>query len=254
MIAIIYNGYGFNDVEVYKVKVFIGEVCMFKKVLKINGVLKTIITDPEVKLSDVLRKQLLLTGTKVGCGIGECGACNVIMNGKVTRSCITRMKRVPDEAEIITIEGIGNHKNLHPLQLAWMIHGGAQCGFCTPGFIVSAKVLLDENPDPTREEVRAWFQKTRNVCRCTGYVPLVDSVMTGDAIANACDNLMKAMEKEDGSYRTYDEMISEGLPVKYDGKWIAAKVACDLDTGQGDPFPALDEKVKKGLEELNIRV
>ena len=151
---------------------------MFKKTLKINGVSKTIITDPEAKLSDVLRNQLLLTGTKVGCGIGECGACNVILDGKVTRSCIVRMKRVEDEAEIITIEGIGNHENLHPLQLAWMVHGAAQCGFCTPGFIVSAKVLLDENPDPSREEVRAWFKKTRNVCRCTGYIPLVDSVMT----------------------------------------------------------------------------
>lgn len=155
---------------------------MFKKVLKINGVLKTVITDPEAKLSDVIRKQLLLTGTKVGCGIGECGACNVIMDGKVVRSCITRMKRVPDEAEIVTIEGIGEPDNLHPLQLAWMVHGGAQCGFCSPGFIISAKVLLDENQNPTREEVRDWFQKTRNVCRCTGYIPLIDAVMTAAQI------------------------------------------------------------------------
>ena len=155
---------------------------MLKKVLKINGVSKTIITDPEAKLSDVIRKQLLLTGTKVGCGIGECGACNVIMDGKVVRSCITRMKRVPDEAEIVTIEGIGEPDNLHPLQLAWMVHGGAQCGFCSPGFIISAKVLLDENQNPTREEVRDWFQKTRNVCRCTGYIPLVDAVMTAAQI------------------------------------------------------------------------
>ena len=151
---------------------------MIKKVLKINGISKTIITEPEAALSDVLRKQLSLTGTKVGCGKGECGACNVIMDGKVIRSCITRMKRVADDAEIITIEGIGDNDNLHPLQLGWMVHGGAQCGFCTPGFIVSAKVLLDENPNPTRKEVREWFQKTRNVCRCTGYIPLVDSVMT----------------------------------------------------------------------------
>lgn len=155
---------------------------MLKKVLKINGVLKTIITDPEAKLSDVIRKQLLLTGTKVGCGIGECGACNVILNGKVTRSCITKIGRVPDDSEIITIEGIGQPDNLHPLQLAWMVHGAAQCGFCSPGFIISAKVLLEENPDPTREEVREWFQKTRNVCRCTGYIPLIDAVMTAAQI------------------------------------------------------------------------
>ncbi len=98
---------------------------MFKKRLKINGVLKTIITDPEKSLADVLRKQLLLTGTKVGCNKGECGACNVILDGKVTRACITRIKRVPDDAEIITIEGIGDPDNLHPLQLGWMVHGAA---------------------------------------------------------------------------------------------------------------------------------
>ncbi len=151
---------------------------MLKKTLKINGVSKTIITNSDTTLADVLRKQLLLTGTKVGCGKGECGACNVIMDGKVVKSCIVRMKRVPNEAEIVTIEGIGSVEDLHPLQLGWMVHGGAQCGFCTPGFIVSAKVLLDENVNPTREEVRDWFQKTRNICRCTGYKPLVDAVMT----------------------------------------------------------------------------
>lgn len=155
---------------------------MLKLNIKVNGVMRTIITEPEDKLSDVLRKQLLLTGTKIGCGIGECGACNVIMDGKVVRSCITRMKRVANETEIITIEGIADHDNLHPLQLAWMVHGGAQCGFCTPGFIISAKVLLDANQNPTREEVRDWFQKNRNVCRCTGYIPLIDAVMTAAKI------------------------------------------------------------------------
>ena len=150
---------------------------MLKKILKINGVNRTIVADPESSLADVLRKQLFLTGTKVGCGKGECGACNVIMDGKVVKSCIIRMKRVKDEAEIITIEGIGTQDDLHPVQFAWMVHGAAQCGFCTPGFIVSAKALLDENNNPTREEVRQWFQKCSNVCRCTGYKPLVDAVM-----------------------------------------------------------------------------
>jgi aldehyde oxidoreductase len=87
------------------------------------------------------------------------------------------MKRVPDEAKITTIEGIGTEQKPHPIQVAWMIHGAAQCGFCTPGFIVSAKALLDENINPTREEVRDWFQRHRNICRCTGYKPLVDAVM-----------------------------------------------------------------------------
>lgn len=150
---------------------------MLKKVLKINGVLRTVIVNPETSLADVLRKQLSLTGTKVGCGKGECGACNVIMDGKVVKSCIVKMKRIANEAEITTVEGIGSQDDLHNIQFAWMIHGAAQCGFCTPGFIVSAKALLDENINPTRDEVREWFQKYRNVCRCTGYQPLVDAVM-----------------------------------------------------------------------------
>lgn len=150
---------------------------MIRKELIINGERKVIFTEDEALLSDVLRKQMFLTGTKVGCGKGECGACSIILNGRVVRSCITRMKRVPDEAKIITIEGVGDKDNLHPVQIAWMVHGAAQCGFCSPGFIVSAKALLDENIDPTREEVRDWFQKHRNVCRCTGYKPLVDAVM-----------------------------------------------------------------------------
>ncbi|TYO94597.1 molybdopterin-dependent aldehyde oxidoreductase [Desulfallas thermosapovorans] len=150
---------------------------MIKKKLNINGASMSLVVDPEALLVDVIRGQLHLTGTKVGCGKGQCGACSVIMNGKVIRSCITKMKRVPDESIITTIEGIGTPTNLHALQLAWVKHGSAQCGFCAPGFIVSAKALLDENNNPTREEVRDWFQKHKNVCRCTGYKPLVDAVM-----------------------------------------------------------------------------
>ena len=150
---------------------------MLKKSLSINGVERMVIVDPETTLAQVLRKQLCFTGTKVGCGKGECGSCAVIMAGKVVRSCIVKMKKVPDGAEILTIEGVGTKDNLHPLQLAWIVHGGAQCGFCTPGFIISAKALLDQNQNPTREEVREWFQKNNNLCRCTGYKPLVDAVM-----------------------------------------------------------------------------
>ena len=133
--------------------------------------------DADAGLAEVLRENLFLTGTKIGCGKGECGACSVIMNGKVVRSCITRMKNVPDDAAVTTIEGVGTPQSLHALQVAWIAHNGAQCGFCTPGFIVSAKALLDENQQPTREEVRDWFQKHHNACRCTGYKPLVDAVM-----------------------------------------------------------------------------
>ncbi len=146
-------------------------------ILNINGLSKTVFADPADSLAQVLREQLGLTGTKVGCNAGQCGACSVIMDGKVVRSCITKMEKVADNASITTIEGIGTPDNLHPLQLAWINYGGVQCGFCSPGFIVSAKGLLDENPKPTREQVRDWFQKHHNACRCTGYKPLVDAVM-----------------------------------------------------------------------------
>ena len=150
---------------------------MLKRTVIINGAKTTFVADAEEKLSDVLRKQLGLTGTKVGCGSGECGTCTVILNGKLVRSCITKMKKIEDNDQIITVEGVGTKDNLHPVQIAWMVHGGAQCGFCTPGFIVSSKALLEANNNPTREEVRDWFQKNKNLCRCTGYKPLVDAVM-----------------------------------------------------------------------------
>ncbi|WP_088186599.1 molybdopterin-dependent aldehyde oxidoreductase [Desulfosporosinus sp. FKA] len=150
---------------------------MLKKNLIINGSSQVLIVDGEATLANVLRGQLHMTGTKIGCGKAQCGACSVIVDGKVIRSCVTKMKRIPDHAEITTIEGVGTKDHLHPLQLSWMIHGAAQCGFCSPGFIVSAKQLLEENINPSREDVRDWFQKHRNACRCTGYKPLVDAVM-----------------------------------------------------------------------------
>ncbi len=150
---------------------------MIDKLFQLNGLPRKIVVDPEVSLAEVIRNQLKLTGTKIGCGQGQCGSCSVILDGRVVRSCVTKMKKVPDGAQVLTIEGVGTPDKLHPLQLAWTVHGGAQCGFCSPGFIVSAKGLLEDNPDPTREEVRAWFQNHRNACRCTGYKPLVDAVM-----------------------------------------------------------------------------
>ena len=127
---------------------------MVEKNLVVNGMNRRLLVNPEDSLADVLRKQLSLTSVKVGCGAGQCGACNVILNGKLVRTCITKMKRVEDGSSVTTLEGIGTPEHLHPLQQAWIYHGGAQCGFCTPGFIVSAKALLDVNPNPSREEVR----------------------------------------------------------------------------------------------------
>jgi aldehyde oxidoreductase len=150
---------------------------MIKRNITLNGVNKIVVSDPEASLAEVVRSQLGLTGTKVGCGNGQCGSCSVIIDGKLVKSCITKMTRIQDGASIVTIEGIGTPSNLHALQLSWTVHGAAQCGFCAPGFIVSAKALLDENTNPTREQVRDWFQKNRNACRCTGYKPLVEAVM-----------------------------------------------------------------------------
>ena len=150
---------------------------MIRKELLVNGISRRLVVESDESLANVLRDSLGLTGTKIGCGQGQCGACNVIMDGKLIRSCITKMSKVPDRASITTIEGVGTPSAPHALQMAWMVHGGAQCGFCSPGFIVSSKVLLEENPSPTRQEVRDWFQKHRNACRCTGYKQLVDAVL-----------------------------------------------------------------------------
>ncbi|MDR2457976.1 MAG: molybdopterin-dependent oxidoreductase [Clostridiales Family XIII bacterium] len=153
-----------------------------KMTLVINGVDRMFICDPENdKLSDILRR-IGLTGVKVGCGKGVCGACSVILDGKVIRSCTKKITAVSEYSEITTIEGIGAPGRLHPLQLAWMTNGAVQCGFCVPGFIVSAYQLLKEKISPTREEVRDWFQKHRNICRCTGYKQIVDAVMDAAAI------------------------------------------------------------------------
>jgi len=150
---------------------------MINRLLFVNGIQKTVVAEADASLAEVLREQLGLTGTKIGCGQGQCGACSVILDGKLVRSCITKFSRVPDGASVTTVEGIGTPTAPHAIQLAWIAHGGAQCGFCTPGFITSTKALLDSNPDPSREDIRAWFQKNRNACRCTGYKQLVDAVL-----------------------------------------------------------------------------
>ena len=119
---------------------------MIKRTFIVNGVTRQVLVEENETLASFLRERLLLTGCKIGCGQGHCGACNVIVDGKVTRSCITKLSRLPDNAEITTIEGIGTLSDMHPLQVAWMAHGCAQCGFCSPGFIMTSKVLLDNNP------------------------------------------------------------------------------------------------------------
>ncbi|HWQ76402.1 MAG TPA: molybdopterin cofactor-binding domain-containing protein [Syntrophomonas sp.] len=150
----------------------------FRKIwLNINGADRILVCNPEKDtLADVVRR-IGLTGTKLGCKTGQCGACSVLLDGEVVRSCVKKIKNIPDYSKVVTIEGIGSPTNLHPLQQAFITYGGVQCGFCSPGFIVSAKGLLDKNPSPTREEVRQWFTTNKNACRCTGWKPIVDAVM-----------------------------------------------------------------------------
>ena len=174
--------------------------------LNINGVERSPVFDPDKDtLSGVLRR-LGLTSVKVGCGTGVCGSCSIILNGEVIRSCTRKMSKLKEFDEITTVEGIGNPQNLHPLQMAWITYGGVQCGFCTPGFIVSAYALLQQNASPSREEVREWFKKHRNICRCTGYKPLVDAVMEAAAVMRGektmADITYKYEEEKDiyGSY------------------------------------------------------
>ena len=147
------------------------------KSVTINGIPKRIVAAPEVTLLEVIREQQGLTGTKKGCNCGQCGVCNVVLDDKVVRACITRWKAVADGADILTIEGVGTPTAPHALQLAFIVNGAIQCGFCTPGFIIVAKNLLEHNPKPTREEVREAFQKSFMTCRCTGYVQITDAVM-----------------------------------------------------------------------------
>ncbi len=204
---------------------------MQKKVISINGSPRTVIAGPETSLAEVLRQQLGMTGTKIGCGMAQCGACSVIMDGKVIRSCVTKMKKVEEGADIITIEGVGTPQELHPIQLAWMVHGGAQCGFCSPGFIVSSKGLLDQNPNPSREDVRDWFQKHRNACRCTGYKPLVDAVM------DAARVMRGEITKEELAYKLpADGKVWGG---KYPRPSAVAKVTgtCDYGADLGLKLP-----------------
>ncbi len=150
---------------------------MSKKVhvqTNINGEAVDFLCEPRNSLLEVLRDELDLTGAKEGCNNGNCGACNVVMDGRLVNSCCV-LGVEADGCEITTIEGIGAAANLHPLQQKFLEHAALQCGICTPGFIVSAKALLDSNPNPSEDEVRYWL--AGNLCRCTGYDKIVRAVL-----------------------------------------------------------------------------
>jgi carbon-monoxide dehydrogenase small subunit len=140
---------------------------------QINGVEREIDAPPMKRLLDALREDLRLTGTKEGCGEGECGACSVIVDGEVINSCLTPVRQTQG-VKIITVEGLARDGRLDPLQQAFLECGGAQCGICTPGMLIAARALLDTNPHPTRDEIKEAI--AGNLCRCTGYVKIIDAI------------------------------------------------------------------------------
>src|SRR6266550_625933 len=142
--------------------------------VSVNGKHRTLQAHPMERLLDVLREQLHLTGTKEGCGEGECGACSVFINGKIVNSCLIPIAQV-EGAEIKTIEGIATGNQLHAVQQAFIECGGAQCGICTPGMVMAAVSLLEKNPQPSEADIRNGL--AGNLCRCTGYMKIFDSVV-----------------------------------------------------------------------------
>ena len=141
--------------------------------IKLNGTRRTIEAEPQETLLHLLREKAGLTGVKCGCELGECGACTVIYNGRAVNSCCVLAEQA-DGSDVVTIEGIGTAEHPHPLQQAFIDAGAIQCGFCTPGMILSAKALLDRNPHPDEDTIRAAL--SGNLCRCTGYSKIVEAI------------------------------------------------------------------------------
>lgn len=156
---------------------------MSKKVIVnaiINGNPIDFMAEPHQSLLECLRDTLGLTGAKEGCNDGNCGACSVLLNNRLVNACMVLGVEV-DGQEVTTVEGLANVQELHPVQEAFVVEDGLQCGYCTPGFIVSTKALLDKNPNPTEEEIRFWL--AGNLCRCTGYDKIVRSVQAAAKLA-----------------------------------------------------------------------
>lgn len=145
---------------------------------RINGERQEVATEPHRTLLELVRDDLRLTGAKEGCGTGDCGACSMIVDGRLVTSCLMLAPEA-DGADILTVEGLAEDGRLHPLQEAFIRHGALQCGFCIPGMLMAARALLDANPRPSREEIRRGL--AGNLCRCTGYRRIVDAVAAAAA-------------------------------------------------------------------------
>jgi carbon-monoxide dehydrogenase small subunit len=146
----------------------------------VNGEEHTVLADSRDTLLDLLRERIGLTGAKEGCGNGNCGTCTVIVDGAAVNACLVLAQEAPGR-DILTIEGLSRHGTPHPIQQALVEHGGTQCGFCTPGIVLAAKVLLDEEPSPTKQAIRHAI--AGNICRCTGYDKIVEAIAAAAAQA-----------------------------------------------------------------------
>jgi len=146
--------------------------------LLVNGTAHELEIPPSRRLVDLLRYDLGLTGTKEGCSVGVCGACTVLLNGKMVSSCLA-LAGFADGGEVTTVEGLASDERLHPVQQAFIDYGGFQCGICTPGQVVAARALLDAVPSPTEEEIKEWMMG--NLCRCTGYFKIIESIQRAAA-------------------------------------------------------------------------
>ena len=142
--------------------------------LTVNGEPRQLFVEPYCSLLDALRDELHLTGTKKGCDEGDCGACTLLLNGRPVTSCLVLAHSAHD-AQVTTVEGLADRERLHPVQQAFVDRGGLQCGFCTPGLIMAAVGLLNENPDPTRDDVK--YAIGGNLCRCTGYSKVIEAIL-----------------------------------------------------------------------------
>ena len=202
---------------------------LYKEIFIVNGVQRTMHVDKEETLSTFLRRYGM-TSVKVGCGTGVCGSCTVLLDGKPVRSCTKKMAAIPEFSKIETVEGLGTAARLHPLQAAFIFRGAVQCGFCTSGFLMSAKGLLNQNNNPSREEVRDWFTKHRNICRCTGYKQIVDAVM-------AAAKVMRGEAAEESLYftQTGDSIYGTDFPRPYSLGCVLG--AADYGEDMGDKMP-----------------
>ena len=151
---------------------------MMKIAIRVNGKPRGFDVEPNTLLLNLIRENMMLTGAKYGCGVGECGACTVLLDGESVLACMI-LAVDADGRNVETIEGLGEYDSLHPIQEAYLEEGAVQCGFCTPGFVMSTKALLSEKPQPTETEIREYLKG--NMCRCTGYVNIVKAVQSAAA-------------------------------------------------------------------------